>query len=99
MLNHRLRISRDAKRIIARPSARSGRYNGRHDDRPAPELLDFLGGSSAARDQRRWIASADTPDGPSLGLGLSAVEAIEATLEPFEGIVDELLASLADASP
>lgn len=47
----------------------------------------------------RWIASADTPDGPSLGLGLGAVEAIEAALEPFEGIVDELLASLADASP
>jgi len=36
----------------------------------------------------RWIASADTPDGPSLGLGLGAVEAIEAALEPFEGLVD-----------
>ena len=44
----------------------------------------------------RWIASADTPDGPSLGLGLGAVEAIEAALEPFEGLVDELMASLAD---
>jgi len=44
----------------------------------------------------RWIASADTPDGPSLGLGLGAVEAIEAALEPFEGLVDELLASLGD---
>jgi len=44
----------------------------------------------------RWIASADTPDGPSLGLGLGAIEAIEAALEPFQGIVDELLASLAD---
>lgn len=42
----------------------------------------------------RWIASADTPDGPSLGLGKGAVEAIEAALEPFAGIVDELLASL-----
>jgi hypothetical protein len=42
----------------------------------------------------RWIASADTPDGPSLGLGLDAVEAIEHALVPFEGIVDELLASL-----
>jgi hypothetical protein len=47
----------------------------------------------------RWIASADTPDGPSLGLGLGAVEAIESALAPFAGIVDELLASLADASP
>jgi hypothetical protein len=43
---------------------------------------------------RRWIASADTPDGPSLGLGQRAVDAIEGALEPFEGIVDELLASL-----
>lgn len=42
----------------------------------------------------RWIASADTPDGPSLGLGIGAVQAIEAALEPFEGIVAELLASL-----
>lgn len=42
----------------------------------------------------RWIASADTPDGPSLGLGKGAIEAVEHALEPFEGIVDELLASL-----
>ncbi len=42
----------------------------------------------------RWIASADTPDGPSLGLGERAIEAIEGALEPFEGIADELLASL-----
>lgn len=42
----------------------------------------------------RWIASADTPDGPSLGLGEGSVEAIAAALEPFEGMVDELLASL-----
>jgi hypothetical protein len=42
----------------------------------------------------RWIASADTPDGPSLGLGYDAVQAIEAALEPFEGAVEELLASL-----
>jgi hypothetical protein len=46
----------------------------------------------------RWIASADTPDGPSLGLGLGAVEAIEAALEPSEGLVDELLASLPSAA-
>lgn len=42
----------------------------------------------------RWIASADTPDGPSLGLGKGAVEAIEAALEPFDGVISELLASL-----
>ncbi len=42
----------------------------------------------------RWIASADTPDGPSLGLGDLALEAIEQALEPFEGVVDELLASV-----
>lgn len=42
----------------------------------------------------RWIASADTPDGPSLGLGVRASDAVEGALEPFEGIADELLASL-----
>ncbi|MDP9270410.1 MAG: hypothetical protein M3P14_05470 [Chloroflexota bacterium] len=42
----------------------------------------------------RWIASADPPDGPSLGLGDRAIDAIEGALEPFEGIVDELLLSL-----
>ena len=44
----------------------------------------------------RWIASADTPDGPSLGLGDRAIDAIAQALEPFEGIVDELLASVPD---
>jgi hypothetical protein len=42
----------------------------------------------------RWIASADTPEGPSLGLGKGAIEAVEHALEPFDGIVDELLESL-----
>ena len=46
----------------------------------------------------RWIASADTPDGPSLGLGRDAREAIEQALQPFAAIVDELLASLPGAS-
>jgi hypothetical protein len=44
----------------------------------------------------RWVAS-DTPDGSSLGLGERAIEAIENALEPFEGIVDELLATVPDA--
>lgn len=42
----------------------------------------------------RWIASADTLDGPSLGLGDSAMEGIEMALQPFDGIVEELLASV-----
>jgi hypothetical protein len=42
----------------------------------------------------RWIASADTPGGPTLGLGKGAIEAVEHALEPFGAIVDELLASL-----
>ena len=47
----------------------------------------------------RWVASADTPDGPSLGMGKGAIEAVERALEPFEGIVDvdELLASMSGA--
>ena len=42
----------------------------------------------------RWIASADTPSGPSLGLGHDAMEAIADAVEPFGGIGDELLASV-----
>jgi hypothetical protein len=42
----------------------------------------------------RFIASADTPGGPSLGTGAGAVEAIEAALEPYEGAIEDLLASL-----
>jgi hypothetical protein len=46
----------------------------------------------------RWIASADTPDGPSLGLGDEPMPAIEGALEPYHGIADELLASLRRAT-
>ena len=46
----------------------------------------------------RWIASADTPDGPSLGLGELALAANEQALEPFDGIVAELLASVPDSA-
>ena len=42
----------------------------------------------------RWLASADTLSGPSLGLGLSADAAIEGALQPFEGEIAELLGSL-----
>jgi hypothetical protein len=31
----------------------------------------------------RWIASADTPDGPTLGVGSTPHEALSAALEPF----------------
>jgi hypothetical protein len=44
----------------------------------------------------RFIASADTPAGPTLGLGAGPVEAITAALEPFDDAVDELLQSLTD---
>jgi hypothetical protein len=46
----------------------------------------------------RWIASADLADGPSLGLGKGAIEAIEHALEPLEGVVEELLESLPRAA-
>ena len=42
----------------------------------------------------RWIASADTLDGPSLGLGDDPRLAIEMALESFDGIVEELIASV-----
>ncbi len=38
----------------------------------------------------RWIASADTPDGPSLGLGERASDAIERALERDDGDRDAL---------
>jgi hypothetical protein len=41
----------------------------------------------------RWVASADTPNGPSLGCGLTDFEALWRALEPFASAVDELLAS------
>ena len=46
----------------------------------------------------RWIASADTLDGPSLGTGELAMDAIRMALAPFEAIVDELLASVPSGS-
>ena len=44
--------------------------------------------------QGRWLASADTPDGPSLGLAWYPIGALEAALEPFDGFVDDLLTSV-----
>ncbi len=39
----------------------------------------------------RWMASADTPGGPSLGLGWTPRQALMRALEPFEGVIDDLL--------
>jgi hypothetical protein len=47
----------------------------------------------------RFIASVDTPDGPTLGIGWGAVEAITNALAPFDGVIEELLDSLPDTSP
>lgn len=42
----------------------------------------------------RWIASADTPRGPTLGYGTTGFAAMWMALQPFEGVIDELLASV-----
>jgi hypothetical protein len=39
-----------------------------------------------------WLASADTPDGPSLGWGDHSIQALVMALEPFDGAIEELLA-------
>ena len=39
----------------------------------------------------RWVASADTPDGPSLGLGWFPIDALVDALEPFDDLVEELM--------
>lgn len=48
----------------------------------------------------RWIASADTPDGPSLGAGWTAHEALTAALGSFDGVIIEgLLDTVSDEPP
>jgi hypothetical protein len=49
-----------------------------------------------ARLNGRWIASADTPDGPSMGLGWFPYEAAGQALAPFDELADELLEALPD---
>jgi hypothetical protein len=44
----------------------------------------------------RWLASADTPAGPSLGWGMSLLGALWMALEPFDEVIGELLASASD---
>lgn len=42
----------------------------------------------------RWLASAMTPQGPTLGCGLSAFEALWIALHPYERVIGELLSSM-----
>jgi hypothetical protein len=44
-----------------------------------------------AEHEGRWIASATTPDGPSLGLGFGPAAALLRSLDPFDSLADELL--------
>ena len=44
----------------------------------------------------KWLASADTPNGPSMGIGRVPEDALARALRPFEGVVDELLATVPD---
>jgi hypothetical protein len=41
----------------------------------------------------RWLATVETPQGPSQGWGRSRDAALVMALAPFDGIVDELMAS------
>ena len=40
-----------------------------------------------------WLASADTPNGPTLGRGRSALSAAIHALAPFDGYVEDLIRS------
>ena len=44
----------------------------------------------------KWLASADTPDGPSLGLGRLPQLAVVDALAAFDNLVDELMESVPD---
>lgn len=44
----------------------------------------------------RWIASADTLDGATLGLGWTPRQALMRALEPYDGVIEELLATAPD---
>ena len=41
----------------------------------------------------RWLASADSPGGPTLRTGFSPLAALTEALEPFEGSIGQLLES------
>ena len=42
----------------------------------------------------RWLASADTPDGPTLGCGETSFEALWSALKPYEVFIGDLLATM-----
>jgi hypothetical protein len=42
----------------------------------------------------RWLASADTSNGPGMGTGDTPEDALVEALQPFEGAIDELIACL-----
>jgi hypothetical protein len=42
----------------------------------------------------RWISSADAVDGPTLGCGTTALDALWQALQPFDGVIGDLLSSL-----
>ncbi len=60
--------------------------SGQHQDRE--RRLTWLDG--------RWLASADTASGPSLGTGQQPIDALTSALEAYDGIIDELLATVPD---
>ena len=42
----------------------------------------------------KWLAAVETVDGPSLGWGRSRDAALVMALEPFDGMIDEFMASI-----
>ena len=42
-------------------------------------------------DMNGWLASADTPDRPSIGLGWTPRQALTRALEPFDALIEDLL--------
>jgi hypothetical protein len=46
------------------------------------------------RINRRWLASTDTPQGPTLGCGKDALSALYLALDPFQPAIDPLLDTL-----
>lgn len=44
----------------------------------------------------RWMACADTADGPTVGLGRQPEDALRQALEPFGGMIDELMETVPD---
>ena len=39
----------------------------------------------------KWMASADTADDPTVGLGRQPEHALRQALQPFDGMIDELM--------